>query len=123
MDTEAIIKRIERILAHYELSAANFADKIGVQRSGISHLLKRRNKPSLEFVLKTIDGFPEIDLYWLLYGKGEFPSVANHIKKSNTLPNLSGDVKGNLNESTSKDTIERIVIFYRDGSFKSFRDH
>ena len=50
-----------------------FADKIGVQRSSISHILSGRNKPSLDFILKVTNEFTDVDIYWLLNGKGSFP--------------------------------------------------
>ena len=73
VNTEEFIKRLERLLDYYGLSASAFADKVGVQRSSISHLLAGRNKPSLEFVMKVINTFPEVNLYWLLNGKRGFP--------------------------------------------------
>ena len=54
------------------LNASAFADKIGVQRSSISHLLSGRNKPSLDFIMKILEVFPDINLYWILEGKQEF---------------------------------------------------
>ena len=69
------IKRLQIIIDYYQLSAATLADKIDVQRSSISHLLSGRNKPSLDFVLKLIKQFPEINLYWLLNGLGNFPAT------------------------------------------------
>src|SRR5690606_26009306 len=65
--------RIDRMLKFYDLTASAFADKIGVQRSSISHLLAGRNKPSLEFVMRVVQTFPEVDLHWLIHGKGSFP--------------------------------------------------
>ena len=73
VNTEDFIKRLEFILDYYGLNASSFADKIGVQRSSLSHLLSGRNKPSLDFILKIIAIFPEVDLYWILNGKGTFP--------------------------------------------------
>lgn len=72
MNTSDFINRIDQILKFHDLSASVFADTIGVQRSSISHLLAGRNKPSLEFVLKVVASFPDVDLYWLLFGKGLF---------------------------------------------------
>ena len=69
-----IVTRIKTVIDHYDLSVSAFADTIGVQRSSISHLLNGRNKPSLDFVLKLVDSYPEINLYLLLQGKGEFPT-------------------------------------------------
>ena len=73
VNTDDFIKRLEIILDYYSLNASSFADKIGVQRSSLSHLLSGRNKPSLDFILKIIDVFPEVDLYWILNGNGTFP--------------------------------------------------
>lgn len=79
---DEFVKRLEIIMDYYGLNASLFADKINVQRSSISHLLSGRNKPSLDFILKIMDAFPEVDLYWILIGKGSFPSAK--IKNENT---------------------------------------
>ena len=72
-DQQEFIARIQKIMNYYSLTASALADQLGVLRSSISHLLSERNKPSLDFVLKIVNKYPEIDLYWLLYGKGTFP--------------------------------------------------
>lgn len=130
VNTDDFIKRIEKILDYYNLTASSFADKIGVQRSSISHLLSGRNKPSLDFILKILDVFPEIDLYWILNGKGSFPKNSEELTIS--YPPISPDTEDKqYNHSVKNDTIietksgnetiERIVIFYKDGHFKEYR--
>ena len=155
VNTEDFIKRLEEILEYYSLSASGFADKINVQRSSLSHLLSGRNKPSLDFILKITDEFPEVDLYWILNGKGTFPKSENKIientsstpisktenivEKLNALnsdlfsQNIESEntaVKNNLEEKFSNtqnlpqtknsSNIERIVVFYKNGSFKEY---
>lgn len=66
-----MIKRIEALMKVKNLTASQFADAIGIQRSGISHILAGRNNPSLDFVLKVLNVFPEVSPAWLLQGKGE----------------------------------------------------
>ncbi len=114
------IARMERLLGYYGLTASAFADKIQVQRSSISHLLSGRNKPSLDFVLKVVKTFPEVNLYWLLNGKGSFPSTNSSETSIDPAPNAQK--KGDPISITSKTdkTIEKIIIFYSDGSFKSY---
>ena len=73
INNEAFAKRLQKVIEFYGETASSFAEKIGVQRSSISHILSGRNKPSLEFVLKVLSSFPEVELYWLLNGKGHFP--------------------------------------------------
>jgi len=111
--------RLQKIIDYYNLSASSFADKIGVQRSSISHVLSGRNKPSLDFVLKILSEFPEVEMYWLVNGKGFFP---NDVKQSPSAseekinkPNLKAIAKEKIQSD-----IDRIVIFYKDGTFKSF---
>lgn len=133
---EAIILRIKTILRHYDLTSSTFADMIEVQRSSISHLLSGRNKPSLDFVLKVVAKFPEVDLYWFLYGTGSFPKEKEKKivveKKVTTTPSLFQNASlGDISEKnkiiseyeqetqTSK-SIKKIVILYTDGTFEDY---
>lgn len=154
VNTEDFIKRLEIILDYYSLNASSFADKIGVQRSSLSHLLSGRNKPSLDFILKILDVFPDVDLYWILNGKGSFPKnteqpnnnenrVEQVIKQNIPAPSSAEIIPDNLfskitmttsmpqlenskieNQNSTKnqndDGIDKIVIFYKNGTFKSY---
>lgn len=126
------IKRLERIMAHHQLTAAAFSDAIGVQRSSISHLLSGRNKPSLEFVLKVIKTYPEVNLYWLLNGIGTFPQISPPQKKvaplSNPTPTTNQSIKPNKVDipeprisNINHMEIEHIIICYKNGHFKSYK--
>ena len=126
VNIEKFAERLKIVMDYYELSAALFAEKIEVQRSSISHILSKRNKPSLEFVLKVLNAFPEVELFWLLNGVGQFPKK---IEKSTPTPSLPiSDKNITLNAqkddiTTLKETsvsIERIVVFYSDGTFKNY---
>ena len=64
-------ERLIRLLDSEQLSASKFADKIGVQRSSVSHVLSGRNKPSYDFLQKTLISFPGLSSEWLLLGQGE----------------------------------------------------
>jgi transcriptional regulator with XRE-family HTH domain len=155
VNTEDFIKRLEIILDYYSLNASSFADKIGVQRSSLSHLLSGRNKPSLDFILKILDVFPEVDLYWVLNGKGTFPKSESentiNLSTSTPVPDIqnmeikmekTADLfseampnKKNLAEEKqptffsnmqnlvlpqNNSEIDRIVIFYKNGTFKTY---
>ena len=150
VNIDDFIKRLEIILDYYNLSASAFADKINVQRSSLSHLLSGRNKPSLDFIIKVIEVFPEVDLYWILNGKGTFPkseNTSNHFEevKSASIetpfiqtelesPDLFSatasknfekeiqptEINHHTPTANTSGTIERIVIFYKDGTFKNY---
>ncbi|WP_046756776.1 helix-turn-helix domain-containing protein [Kordia jejudonensis] len=134
INTSDFTKRLRKILEYYGLSASAFADKLSVQRSSISHILSGRNKPSLEFVMKILNAFPEVELYWLLNGKGSFPKkvVTENVATSTpiTTPKIVHEETSKsfpLEESIiSKSTaqgkkIDKIVIFYTDGTFEAYQ--
>ncbi len=116
INTEAFAKRLQKVIDFYGESASSFAEKIGVQRSSISHILSGRNKPSLDFIMKVLTSYPEVELYWLLNGKGTFPA------QQNENPKIAANVSQVTTKENKDKTIERIVIFYKDGSFKSFKE-
>ncbi|WP_353161260.1 helix-turn-helix transcriptional regulator [Myroides odoratus] len=141
---ENFVNRLEFLLEHFELSASSFADKIGVQRSSLSHILSGRNKASLDFILKINDTFPELNLEWLIKGIGSFSgekkqgdlgtssvdlfSSASKIETPNpSLPStpLEGKKEAIASKSipdflTSAD-MEQIVVFYKDGTFTTYK--
>ncbi|MCQ0112724.1 DNA-binding transcriptional regulator, XRE-family HTH domain [Zhouia amylolytica] len=141
VNTAEFIERLQKVLDYYGLSASAFADKIQVNRASISHLMSGRNKPSLDFVLKILDTFPEVELYWLLNGQGTFPKKPDSVEEtSGTLfsnpapprenpevPIAKVDVEPEVStkqedpiKSAQKKNIEKIIIFYTDGTFKTF---
>ncbi|MBT8319954.1 MAG: helix-turn-helix domain-containing protein [Gramella sp.] len=138
VNTEKFASRLNKILDFYDLSAASFADKIEVGRSSISHILSGRNKPSLDFVMKVVKNFPEVELYWLLNGKGKFPSASDATSQTETVniePKPSASLLENepqksvaVKQTTpfvsrkSDKEIQKIVIFYKDGSFDAFEN-
>lgn len=156
INIEDFIKRLEIILDYYGLNASSFADKIGVQRSSLSHLLSGRNKPSLDFILKILDVFPDVDLYWILDGRGNFPKSESEntnfevpsstpifntpieeIKIEKTIDLFSEELPDSENPPEEKkinnfsntpisaikknsSEIDRIVIFYKNGTFQTY---
>ncbi len=129
-------ERLEKILDYYGVSATAFSETIDMNRSTISHLLSGRNKPSLDFILKVIQHYPEVDLYWFLNGKGKFPSTPSTPLSADTLDKpekkqsvpaveakpSSESTETPLPASDSDKNIDRIVVFYSDGSFKSYEN-
>lgn len=105
--------RLKKVMDYHQISASIFADKIGVQRSSISHILSGRNKPSLDFILKVTSEFSDVDMYWLLNGKGSFPKSEE--KNTTPAPTII-DTK----PSTEK-KIKQIVVFYTDGTFEEYK--
>lgn len=64
-------ERLQRFLELEQLTPARLADILGIQRSGLSHILSGRNKPGFDFIQKMIVKFPALNADWLLTGKGK----------------------------------------------------
>lgn len=117
-------ERLRIVMNYYGLTATALASSIGVQRSSISHLISGRNKPSLDFVLKVLKKYPEVELYWLLNGEGDFPKKEKEEQQHAPTQNATLFDQKEIIDSTTKtinnSEIDKIVIFYKNGTFKSY---
>ncbi len=87
--------RITLLIKAKNLTAAQFADEIGVQKSSISHIISGRNNASLDFIQKVLITYPEVNTEWLMFGKGPL------FKTNETTVNSSTD--GSLNNTAIVD--------------------
>ena len=133
VNKELFSKRLVDLLNFYDISASTLADKIGVQRSSISHLISGRNNPSLDFILRVLDNYKEITFDWFVKGIGELSSDSF----KNDTPTLFEQASQNLDihkekknktveanlSATQKDfkSIEKIILLYNDGSFEFYK--
>lgn len=129
-----MLERILEIIKEKGLTPSQFADEIGVQRSGISHLISGRNKPSLEFIMKIKARFPETDLAWLLQGgekdlyDGAIPGGQTDTSQG-TLFDAPDIVETQIIPKPEKRKIkseqgkipEKIVVFYTDRTFREYQ--
>ena len=127
MDTDAFIRRFKEILEDNSFTASALADELEIQRSSISHLLSGRNKPSLDFILKLLKKFPEINMYWLLNGTEPKYKADKKIVKEKTVvqtplsANDSHQIPLEVSAlSNQNKKIKHIVIFYEDATFESY---
>ena len=129
LNIDAFLKRLEQLMENHQLNAAAFAEKIGVQRSSVSHILSRRNKPSLEFILKVQAEFTEADFDWLLLGarKKSSPTSNQLLVNQGKVDELEADKSidpPKKSISTSLDVFDtevlQIIQTYKDGTFRVF---
>ena len=134
--------RIAHIIRAKNLTAAEFAVQLGIQPSNVSHLLAGRNNPSLEFVKKLKETFPEYNLDWIVLGKGPMTvsepyvvdtmhtdSSKNEIQDIETqrlglqeslfsIENNPNDEKVDQPSSIQKGDLRRIIMVYEDNTFE-----
>ncbi|MCU4165250.1 helix-turn-helix domain-containing protein [Carboxylicivirga caseinilyticus] len=144
-------ERLEAILKYEKLTPSRLADILGVQRSGISHIMSGRNKPGLDFLAKLISNFPHINGDWLITGEGPMlkngsnkpsggqmsipmTSMPSEVKKEPEKPNIKMEKPAGYtsmpkiaqptfekNKATQEKDIERIIVFYTDKSFTEYK--
>ena len=116
---EYFAEKLKKIISKEGLSASKFAEKIGVQRSSVSHILSGRNKPSLDFVLKIYKSIENIDLEWLFSENTENESHPEHTHPySSKIDPINQEGENTITEKS----IDRIVIFFNNGSFKTYNN-
>jgi len=131
-------ERIAEFLRAENKTSAQFADDIGVQPSGISHILSGRNKPSLDFILKMLEKYKFLSTEWLLFGKGNMykeqtiPDLFNQPETDRNLPvkeptvspadEKGADKEEKAGNRETKDhlSVEKIVWFFNNNSFREY---
>ena len=63
--------RLKQFLAAENITQAQFADNINVVRASVSHVLSGRNNPSYEFIRSIMIKYPDLNIEWLMFGKGK----------------------------------------------------
>lgn len=113
--------RLRMIMESHKLNAGSFADKIGVQRSNVSHVLSGRNKPSFDFIEKLLHAFPRVSAEWLFTGKQEKKTVAASDLLMDAEPTkLSSSTEDDSKPSAPGKKIVKTIVFYADFTFDVF---
>lgn len=84
-----------------KLSPTQFAAAINIQRSTLSHILSGRNNPSLDFIIKVVETFPDINLDWLARGIGDmYKTKTSNEKPDTTQSKLKAPAKEKVKEES-----------------------
>ncbi|GAB3338157.1 helix-turn-helix transcriptional regulator [Larkinella ripae] len=128
--------KIKQVLKDKNLTPSYFADEIGVQRSSISHILSGRNRPSFDIIQKIIRRFPELGYDWILEDD-QHPVTNVNQRQPETLytagrktvqppeildekPAYPAPVQSAVGKNKDEKSIERILVFYTDGTFREY---
>jgi transcriptional regulator with XRE-family HTH domain len=145
-----IADRILEFLKVKEISSGALADRIGVQRSSISHILSGRNRPGFEFIRKFIEAFPEVNAEWFIAGRGnmlkvpvqkglfdteattETENTAKDPENHGNLPQEEDKAQAGTHlrdedevpyitrKTAQKGKIVQVILLYEDGKFVSY---
>ena len=122
-----IIDRIKKIISDNGLTNSSFADKIGVPRSSISHVLSGRNNPSLDLIIKILQSFDGISANYLLSGDVLTPiqPITDKDQEYNNMtlfPEL--DLKKEPKEETKidEDLVKSVILVYENNKFEILKN-
>ena len=93
-------ERLKNWMGIEGLKSSALADSIGVNSATISHILSGRNKPSIDFLEKLFNVYPNINANWLISGIGY---MQNNMEQKEVLVSKK---------------IGKVVVFYDDNSFE-----
>ena len=116
MNKKNILKRIKKIIEENNLSNSEFAEKIGIPKSSVTHLLAERNNPSLDIIIKISEAFENISTDYLIFGQEN--QVKPSIQHSNTLFN---ELDESFSEDSVKDSnnkVKSIILIYENNKFE-----
>ena len=111
-----MLDRIKKIIEDNDLTNSEFAEKIGVPKSSISHLLSKRNRPSLDIITKISGEFPDITTDYLIFGstlsKKDEIKLSEDLFSSYDIDNSKDSVK------ESNNRVKSIIIIYENNKFE-----
>ncbi|MBQ7222904.1 MAG: helix-turn-helix transcriptional regulator [Bacteroidales bacterium] len=140
--------RLKLFLSMEGISASQFAAKMNVQRSGLSHLLSGRNKPSYDFLARMLKEYPDLNAEWLLLGIGkpykngiekqseqvfedmpdfeeeedqeDYPSLFAHEEPVVDTESSNSSEQENIivNQKIDSSKINKIIILYDNGTYE-----
>ena len=122
--TMEISDRLTQIMTSKQMTSSVFADFLGIQRSNMSHYLNGRNKPGVDIIQKILDNLPDINAEWLILGRGEMYNITHpdlfgeYNNVSQPIPQSQPPV---LKKVVLNRKIERITVYFDDGTFQEFR--
>lgn len=85
--------RLQRFLDLEQLTPARLADILGIQRSGLSHILSGRNKPGFDLIQKLLTKFPSLNADWLITGKGKVYKESSPSHDTSASTTLFGNIE------------------------------
>lgn len=138
--------RILGFLKKENKTSAQFAEEIGVQPSGISHILSGRNNPSLDFIIKMLEKYPYLSSEWLLFGRGpmdkdqyegslfdelytdsdkvDIKQGKEHESNEQEIQLIENQIDTKSSDTNEKEksrrNITRIIWFYENNTFEEF---
>ena len=142
-------EKLQKLMASEQLTASRFAELLGIQPSGVTHLLGGRNKPRFDLVQKILRRFPHINPDWLLLDSeqmyradaeltndqpnqtsnevAETPVNEEKISATQNTTISEGSTSANNSierlatiSAVNRKNVKRVIVLFDDHTFESF---
>lgn len=119
-------RRLLQFLQAENITQTQLADTLSVARGSVSNILAGRNKPGYDFLESLILHYPNLNLEWLLSGKGKMYHDASEASAPSVESAPAQDEPVQLDlfsipaPPTNKE-ISKIMVFFSDKTFQEFR--
>ena len=136
--------RVLQVMQSEGMNAKQFCQEVGISQGTLSNIMGGRNKPSLDVMQAILRRFRSVNCDWLIMGVGTMYLTGARVDPSLTLFDMAEDgvgadavvVKGQslaskqlsvevglpvdnaMTSSSRLRTVEKLLIFYSDGTFE-----
>ena len=113
-------QRLQQFLNAENISQSQFADRLGVAKASVSHILAGRNKPGYDFIESLSRQFPNLNLEWLINGRGRMYKVTGQEPEIpvQEADNIFENSLESIESQIDQPKIVKVVIFYDNGTFQ-----
>ncbi len=115
-DVRTMNRRLLQFLQAENLTQTQFADTLSVARGSVSHILSGRNKPGYDFLESLLLHYPNLNLEWLLTGKGKM----YHDSREESAPDSTQLDLFPMAMAEEPRQVSRILVFYDDNTYQEF---
>lgn len=121
LTSQIMNQRLQQFINAEGLTQSQFADRIGVAKASVSHILAGRNKPGFDFIEGLSRQFPNLSLEWLINGKGRMYKVTGQEtlldspQEAAIIPEIP---QGDDESHPDLPKIVKVVVFYDNGTFQ-----
>lgn len=107
-----LVSRLKEYITKVNIPVTQFADMCGIARPTLSQLLNGRNKKvSDEIVTKIHVAFPELSVYWLMFGEGDMESSENiELSETKKTANISIDEASLFDRQVDNEVFEHSSV-------------
>lgn len=116
-------RRLLQFLQAENITQTQLADTLSVARGSVSNILAGRNKPGYDFLESLILHYPNLNLEWLVSGKGKMYHDGETGIPAETFPQQEDPAQLNLfapQSPVNNREISKIMVFFSDKTFQEF---